>query len=149
LREIPGAQVFYRAAGGVVVHGGHVLTLERPSRAEVRLPKGHIEEGEGAATAALREVREETGYRHLAIVADLGCQRITFIDPYRKRKVVRDEHYFLMSLESEQPLAQQAPEEQFQPKWLPPSDALGRLTFEAERQVVQHAVRWIAENGWP
>jgi 8-oxo-dGTP pyrophosphatase MutT (NUDIX family) len=115
----------------------------------VRLPKGHIEEGEPAAETALREVREETGYRHLTIIADLGCKRITFVDPYRQRKVVRDEQYFLMSVEIERPLAQQAPEEQFQPKWLPPADAIDRLTFEAERQVVQRAVRWIAENGWP
>ena len=39
----------YLAAGGVVIHDGRMLVLDRPSRGEVRLPKGHIEGGEDAA----------------------------------------------------------------------------------------------------
>ena len=33
----------YTAAGGVVTDGEMVLVLLRPSRAEIRLPKGHVE----------------------------------------------------------------------------------------------------------
>ena len=51
----------YTAAGGVVVRGEDVLVLRRPGRDEIRLPKGHVEPGEGLAEAALRETREETG----------------------------------------------------------------------------------------
>jgi len=64
--------VTYVAAGGVVIHEGQVLLLDRPGRGEVRLPKGHVEPGEEPAEAALREVREEAGYADLAILADLG-----------------------------------------------------------------------------
>jgi ADP-ribose pyrophosphatase YjhB (NUDIX family) len=38
------------------------MLLIRPSRDEVRLPKGHVEAGETLRAAALREVAEETGY---------------------------------------------------------------------------------------
>lgn len=140
-------QVFYQAAGGVVIHNGKVLLLDRPSRNEMRLPKGHIEEDESPAEAALREVREEAGYANLAIVASLGTQRVRFIDPYRKRQVVREEHYFLMRLKDEQKIKRKEQELQFIAMWVPPPDAIARLTFEAEQEFVKRAVRWMQEKG--
>jgi len=47
-----------------------LLGLNR-SRA-VRLPKGHIELGEDAVTAAMRETKEESGITDLKLVKDLG-----------------------------------------------------------------------------
>ena len=136
-------QVYYRAAGGVVIHQGKVLLLDRPSRGEVRLPKGHIEEGESPAEAALREVREEAGYAHLDVVADLGTQRVQFEDS--RRQVTRDEYYFLMRLRDEGQVERDEQEQQFIPLWTLAADALGCLTFEAEREFVRRALRCIAE----
>ena len=84
----------YEAAGGVVVEGERVLVLRRPSRDEVRLPKGHVEKGESAQETALREVTEESGYDDLEIAADLGRQTVEF--DYEGAHVVRDERYFLI-----------------------------------------------------
>lgn len=136
----------YKAAGGILVHNGKVLLLDRPSRKEVRLPKGHIEEGESAAEAALREVREESGYRNLRIVADLGVQRVSFFDPYRRREVMRDEHYFLMCLQDVQITYRREKEHQFRPVWVPITDAVGRLSYQSEQQFVERAVIWMEEN---
>ena len=136
-------QVHYQAAGGVVIHDGKVLLLERLGRDEVRLPKGHIEEGESPAEAALREVREEAGYAHLDVVADLGTQRVQFADPLRQ--VTRDEHYFLMRLLDEGQIERDEQEQQFIPLWTPAADAVACLTFEAEREFVRRALRCIAE----
>lgn len=139
-------QVYYRAAGGVVVHQGKVLLLDRPSRNEVRLPKGHIEEGESPAEAALREVHEEAGYANLDVVADLGTQHAQFVDPFRQRQVTRDEYYFLMRLRDEGQIEQDEHEQQFIPVWVLPTEAVTRLTFEAEREFVRRALRWMAKE---
>lgn len=57
------------AAGGVVLCDGQFAAIERHGIPD--LPKGHIEKGEDAATAAIREVEEETGLTGLKIVRQL------------------------------------------------------------------------------
>ncbi|TET97071.1 MAG: NUDIX domain-containing protein [Dehalococcoidia bacterium] len=129
--------VQYTAAGGVVVDGDRVLVLRHPGRDEVRLPKGHVEKGESAQETALREVREESGYADLGILADLGQQTVEF--DYKGAHVVRDEHYFLMRLRSSRRIERQAKELQFIPDWLSWVEALSALSFEAEREWVRRA----------
>ena len=127
--------VRYRAAGGVVVDGDLVLVLRRPGQGEVRLPKGHVDPGETPRAAALREVREESGYVDLEIVADLGTQTVEF--DWDGRHYVRDEHYFLMRLRSERRLARNHYDaHQFTPDWVTWGEAVTLLTFEAEREWV-------------
>lgn len=133
----------YTAAGSVVVYDGRVLVLRRPGRGEVRLPKGHVEPGETAQEAALRETREESGYTDLVVQADLGTQLVEF--ERDGQRVVRTERYFLM-----EPVGQAFQpvdgEPQFEPIWLSWDEALTALTFEPEREWVRRARRateWI------
>jgi len=120
----------------VIAPDGQVLVLERPARGEVRLPKGHVEAGETPRQAALREVAEESGFRHLRILADLGTQQVAF--DYQGRHYERTEHYFLMlSQNAETP--ETPPEAQFIPRWLPWEEAERALTFEAERRWLRRA----------
>ena len=93
----------YRAAGGVVLDdAGRVLLIERwvmrngQLGFEIRLPKGHVEEGETDEQAALRETCEETGYCGVAVIADLGEYLNEFILP--EERVLRHEHFYLMRL---------------------------------------------------
>jgi 8-oxo-dGTP pyrophosphatase MutT (NUDIX family) len=121
-----------------------VLVLRRPSRGEVRLPKGHVEKGESSQEAALREVAEESGYADLEILSDLGHQTVEF--DYKGVHVVRDERYFLMHLRSHRQIERHAGEHvrgesQFIPDWLNWDQALSELTFEAEREWVRRARR--------
>jgi len=130
--------VYYLAAGGVVVRDDLVLVLLRPSRDEVRLPKGHVEPGEDAETTALREVREESGYGGLVVQADLGEQVVEF--NYKGKHVVRTERYFLMAL-ADPAASPSDSEKQFEPRWLAWDEALAELTFEPEREWVRRARR--------
>jgi 8-oxo-dGTP pyrophosphatase MutT (NUDIX family) len=129
----------YLAAGGVVLHKGKVLVLLRPSRSEVRLPKGHVRRHEDALAAAVREVREESGYADLRPMADLGELTVAF--EFEGRHLVRRARYFLMALDG--PASAERPpkdKEQFQVSWLEPDGAARLLTFEAEREWLRRAL---------
>lgn len=73
------------------------------------LPKGHIEPWEDATTAAVREVREETGF-------DLEPERILGVFPFEKGTEKLTVTYFLMEAK-----AQRAPSEPYEafraPRW--------------------------------
>jgi 8-oxo-dGTP pyrophosphatase MutT (NUDIX family) len=129
--------IHYDAAGGVVIQHNHVLVLRRPSRDEVRLPKGHIEKGESRQETARREVVEESGYTDLEIVGDLGHQVVEF--DYKGNHVVRNEYYFVMHLKSPRQIERTQHELQFLPEWVGWSDAVEQLTFEPEREWVRRA----------
>ncbi len=61
-----------QVAGGVVLNSlGEVLITNR-SNTSWSLPKGHIEDGESAREASVREIWEETGVNDLVFVRDLG-----------------------------------------------------------------------------
>jgi 8-oxo-dGTP pyrophosphatase MutT (NUDIX family) len=135
----------YQAAGGVVIDGrNRVLVLRRPSRKEVRLPKGHVEKGETCLQAALREVAEESGYGGLSVLGDLGHQVVRF--EYKGKRIVRDEYYYMFALQ-DSTAAQDAPERQFVPEWLTWEQALEQLSFAAEREWVCRAHAMQAERG--
>ncbi|MDD5628700.1 MAG: NUDIX domain-containing protein [Elusimicrobia bacterium] len=86
-----------RSAGGLVVRGDRVLMVQvRNLQGEVvwTFPKGHLEAGEGARQAALREVAEETGW-DCRIRARLSTARYRFLR--EGRKVSKKVDWFLMA----------------------------------------------------
>ena len=134
--------VTYVSAGGVIAIGEWVLVLRRPSRNEVRLPKGHVEEGESLEEAALREAAEETGYAELEIVASLGQQVVEY--DLKDEHVIRQEHCFLMRIgeprdAGERRGRQGLGEKQFTPDWLSWEEATAQLSYEAEREWLRRA----------
>ena len=147
----------YRAAGGVVRDDtGRVLLIERwvlrdgQLSYEIRLPKGHVEEGETDQQAALRETCEETGYCGLAVIADLGEYLNEFI--LTEERVLRHEHFYLMRLTDAtrgEPHfdSANADEARFQPRWAADLAAAETLiTFASERDFVGRARRLEAGN---
>lgn len=61
-----------KSAGGVVLNDkGEVLVVSQHGNSW-SLPKGHIDEGEEALTAAKREVFEESGVDQLEFIKELG-----------------------------------------------------------------------------
>ena len=60
------------SAGGVVLNGAGQVLVVNQKGTSWSLPKGHIEEGEDALAAALREIQEETGVTQLEYLGDFG-----------------------------------------------------------------------------
>ncbi len=138
----------HSTAGGVVLDDQNrmlviVRDVARDGKTvhEVRLPKGHIDPGETPEQAALREVREETGYQGLEITADLGTSVSRY--EFQGKRHERTERYFLMRLTAPgrgmaQPMS---PEEAlFVPQWMTPRDAAETLTYESEREFARRTL---------
>jgi 8-oxo-dGTP diphosphatase len=127
-----------RAAGGVVVRDAQVALVHRPKYDDWALPKGKLDAGESWEDAALREVHEETGYR-CALREELSS--VEYIDPKGRPKTVR---YWRMDvLEGEFA----ANDEVDELRWLGLDDALERLTYDHDRDLVLMGLRLAAEDG--
>lgn len=130
------------SAGGVPVRRGvdggwEVLCLERPRYGDWSLPKGHLEPGETAEAAALRELEEETGVRGqiLGFIRTIRYP-ITGRSGRPTTKVVA--HFLIAVDPASGPAAPQPPELDI-PHWLPLAAAGAAMTHEAERVSIQQA----------
>jgi 8-oxo-dGTP pyrophosphatase MutT (NUDIX family) len=139
------ALIQYEAAGGVVISDQKMLLLERVSRGEIRLPKGHIEPGETPDVTALREVAEETGVADLEIVADLGVHLVEF--DYKGDHYRRTESYYLMRQVGDGQATRPAKDvEDFRPLWVALDQAADHLTFPTEQAVARRAILVYADT---
>lgn len=125
------------SAGGVVVQNGAVLLI-RPNSYRWQLPKGHIEEGETAAEAAVREVREETGVS-AAVVRELSSVKYEFYE--RRVRIHKTVRYFLMSYVSGNTLGFDR-EEVDSVSWVVFERALSLLSFANDRKVVREGLNY-------
>jgi 8-oxo-dGTP diphosphatase len=122
-----------RAAGAILVDGDRVALVHRPRYDDWTLPKGKHEPGEDDIAAALREVREETGF-HGRIERDLGVIRYT-VEKHGAvlPKVVR---YYVMRV-AEGKFAPNAEVDEL--RWMTREQAAQLLTYERDREVL---ARW-------
>lgn len=136
-----------RSAGGVVVRSidgvPHALVIRDPYQ-NWGLPKGHLETGEAAGEAALREVGEETGLDDL----ELGQQLATINWYFRagNRLVHKFCAFYLMRSEAGEPVPE-ADEGITACVWLPLPEAEERITYDNARDVVRAAR--VAVDGAP
>ena len=141
-------QVDEFSAGGLVVdlagevpRGALIGRTDRQGRLLWSLPKGHIEEGETAEQAALREVEEETGIAG-EIVAELGVIDFWFVAEGRRiHKTVR--HYLMRRVGGE---LSDADIEVDEVAWVPLPEIRGQLAYPDERGLVDTAGRLLAES---
>ena len=121
------------AAGAVVTRPGskgtEYLLIHRGYREDWTFPKGKVDPGEHVLTAAVREVREETG---LAI--QLGIPLPT--QTYKVEGKLKDSHYWLGNLLAGEFLANDEVDEI---AWLTFEQAKKRLTYEHDHDVLTAA----------
>jgi 8-oxo-dGTP pyrophosphatase MutT (NUDIX family) len=127
------------SAGGVVYRfddGRPLFLLIRDSYANWGFPKGHLERGEAPETAAVREVREETG---LAGVESRGViETIDWYFRFRGRLIHKVCHFYLMESATDQTSPQMA-EGITECQWVTFEDATRMISYANARQVLKRA----------
>lgn len=134
------------SAGGVLVRrfqGRPFVAAVRVKQGTVlALPKGHIENGESAADAARREVREEAGLDG-ELVEKLGDVKYWYVrGGERVFKVVS---FFLLKYRSGS-LRDYQREEVDGAEWLPLTDAPQLLAYRGERDMAATALSRMAAD---
>jgi len=121
-----------KAAGGVVCREGssgetEIVVVHRPAYDDWTLPKGKVDPDETPEECALREVREETGFR-CELGRPVGCT--AYVDRRGRNKLAC---YWVMEVISGR----------FRPggevdrmAWLPVADAVKRLTYERDKALI-------------
>lgn len=126
------------AAGGVVENeAGGILIMTRKGWRD--LPKGHIDEGESAAEAALREVCEETGLQEVEIVAPL-CTTRHFHRAYGHWEIKQTEWFLMFAPGKEPELTPEEEEGISAVEWL-----TGRRLWTAVDGSYS-TIKWVFEN---
>jgi len=136
------------SAGGLVVdlacgvpRGALIGRTDKQGRLLWSLPKGHIEPGETAEQAAVREIHEETGI-HGDILGELGTIDFWFVaEGHRVHKTVQ--HYLLRATGGE---LSDADVEVSEVAWVPLPQIAARLAYPDERALVDTAGRLLAET---
>jgi ADP-ribose pyrophosphatase YjhB (NUDIX family) len=134
------------SAGGLVLdhdqsRAALIGRLDRRGRLLWSLPKGHLEQGETAEAAAVREVAEETGIVG-EVIAALGVIDFWFVaDGRRVHKTVH--HYLLRRLGGE--LSDEDIEVE-QVEWVPLGELAERLAYADERRLVEQVPDLLADS---
>jgi len=124
-----------RAAGGIVLRGEgpdrSVALVHRPRYDDWSFPKGKLDADEDEATAAVREVEEETGLR-CRLGPSVGA--VTYRDPRGRAKVVR---YFRMDADGGRFTPNREVDEL---RWVPIEDAAGLLSYAHDRSLLRQVL---------
>lgn len=135
---------FEKSAGGVVVRLGEAeprFLLIRDGYGHWGFPKGHLERGERADTAALREVMEETGLRQVSVLASIAAIEWRF--RFRGRLIQKHCQFFLMESPAGETRPQKA-EGITDCRWATIDEAQALLDYENARGVLTQAGAMVA-----
>jgi 8-oxo-dGTP pyrophosphatase MutT (NUDIX family) len=136
-REFSAGFILYRDTAGGRVY----LLLDYGKHWDY--PKGHLEEGETAWQAAVRELREETGIRQVDRVTRFERDmHYTFYSP-KKGRIVKTVTYFVGRTRMEKV---EVSDEHSGYAWLGYEDAMQRLTYDNAREMLRAAHEAI-DNG--
>jgi 8-oxo-dGTP diphosphatase len=133
-----GGVVFRTGATGEAGGNRPLFLLICDSYGKWGFPKGHLERGERADTAALREVMEETGLRSLNLVSTAPIATIEWFFRLHGELIHKNCRYFLMETSAERTKPQKS-EGISACKWATEEEARELLSYDNAREVLQRA----------
>jgi 8-oxo-dGTP pyrophosphatase MutT (NUDIX family) len=125
---------FEFSAGGVVREGSNLLMVKVENlegKVAWTFPKGHIEKGEKAPEAALREVQEETGY--LCEIVE-PFDKVEYFFKREGSLIKKTVTWFLMK-----PLKKTGThdvEEILETRWVPLEEAQKLASYKSDKQIL-------------
>ena len=136
------------SAGGLVIDrtspelpAAVIGRTDRRGRLLWSLPKGHLEAGETAEDAAVREVEEETGIRG-RVLAPLGTIDFWFVTA--GRRIHKTVHHYLLEASGGELSDEDL--EVTEVAWVPLAELPGRLAYDGERRLVETAAALLADT---
>jgi 8-oxo-dGTP pyrophosphatase MutT (NUDIX family) len=134
------------SAGGVVYRiedGKALFLLIRDSYGNWGFPKGHLEPGEPADIAALREVKEETGLQSLRLKGSIAT--IEWVFRFRGSLVHKNCQFFLMESDTADTKPQKS-EGITDCRWAGVEEAQTLIAYENARGVLRAAGGMVAAS---
>jgi 8-oxo-dGTP pyrophosphatase MutT (NUDIX family) len=124
-------------AGGGIVFNEKKELLFIYRRKKWDLPKGKLDEGETIEACALREVKEETGLKEVALKQFIGNTYHTYHE--KGRFILKTSSWYLMQANGNQELIPQTEEDIEEMVWLSESrwEEVFTNTFPAIRQILE------------
>jgi len=128
-----------RSAGGAVLNlNGEVLIVRQPNDTW-SLPKGHIEAGEDALSAARREIAEESGVTELLLVKELGTYE-RFKIGLRAEDKSEKKRITMFLFRTEQTALEPRDPHNPEARWVAPKGVAGMLTHKKDREFFRSVV---------
>ncbi len=135
--------IWEKSCGAVVYstdQGRRLYLIEHMVGGHYAMCKGHVEDGETEAETAIREIREETG---LLVRLDTSFRETVQFSPAAGH--MKDVIYFIGRCETRETVNQV--EEVRDIQWLPYEQAMQRLTYDNDREVLRRAEKWLEVHG--
>jgi 8-oxo-dGTP pyrophosphatase MutT (NUDIX family) len=135
---------FEKSAGAIIFRKGrgkiYYLLLNYASIGKVEktywgFSKGHIEKGEKGIDAIIREIKEETGIKHLKFLT--GFKEVEkYFFKYKGKTIFKKVYYLLAETKTKEI---KLSFEHLGYKWLPYKKALEKLSFKNAKRILKKA----------
>lgn len=133
------------SAGGVLVNEkNQIYILRNKNRDEWILPKGKLNQGETAFVAAVREIKEETGFLNFRAndMNPIYISHYNFTDKITGTEYDKFSTYYLFKLiDSEKINTKEMEEESLEGDWFDIKDALEKVTHEDTKKVIRSGIQ--------
>ena len=140
-KEISGGVVVFRE----VTDSREYLLLRHANGGHWSFSKGHLEEGESARDAAVRELTEETGLRPERLLADFR-KRVHYSYREEGAKIEKAVVYFLAFVD--QFTSVSLSEEHLDYEWTPFGKAVNKLTYDNDVEILKKAEEKLESHGY-